>query len=102
MAMSRIVCVLLVLAIVTEAARIDTFNNANCDDSPTNTFLVDGNTCQIFEDQSAVLISEVSSDTRVSIHNQQDCEQYSSVAQMYGRGCVVQGATKLRAVWIQG
>lgn len=99
----NVFCVFLLLCIVTiEAAKIETFNPASCDGSATNTFYVGGNTCQTFNDQGAVRISEVSSDTRVSIHNQRDCEGYSSVAQIYGPGCVVQGATKLRAVWIQG
>ena len=101
--MSRVVCALVVLAMMIntlEAAKIETFNAASCDGSPTNTFLVKHHTCQIFLDQGAVRISEISSGTRVSIHNQQFCEQSSSVGQIYGPGCVVQGSDKLRAVWI--
>ncbi|KAH7280884.1 hypothetical protein KP509_36G019300 [Ceratopteris richardii] len=94
--------ILAMMCFEVQAAKIETFNPASCDGSPTNTFYVGGNTCQTFIDQGAVRISEISSSTRVSVHNQRDCEGYSSVAQIYGPGCVVQGATKLRAVWIQG
>jgi len=86
--------------VVVEAAKIETFNGKSCDGAPTNTFFVGDNTCQNFNDQSAVLISEVSSDTRVSIHNTQGCQAVSQVAQIFGPGCVVQGATALNAVFI--
>lgn len=104
MAIFRVVCVLLLLAAVVtvEAAKIETYNQASCDGAPTNTFLVNGNTCQTFNDQGAVQISDVSDTTRISIHNQQFCESSSQVAQIYGPGCVTQGHTSLRAVWIQG
>ena len=104
MAILRDMCVLLLIAAVVtvEAAKIETYNPASCDGTPTNTFYVNGNTCQTFNDQGAVKISDVSTNTRVSIHNQQFCESSSQVAQIYGPGCVVQGHTALRAVWIQG
>ena len=104
MAILRGVCLLLLIAAVVtvEAAKIETYNSASCDGAPTNTFYVNGNTCQTFNDQGAVKISEVSASTRVSIHNQKFCESSSQVGQIYGPGCVVQGHTSIRAVWIQG
>ena len=104
MAILRVMCVwLLLTAVVTvEAAKIETYNSASCAGAPTNTFYVNGNTCQTFNDQGAVQISDVSASTRVSIHNQKFCKSSSQVAQIYGPGCVGQGHTSLRAVWIQG
>ncbi|KAG6544954.1 hypothetical protein Mapa_013646 [Marchantia paleacea] len=101
MALSRDLCVLLLLAAVTaEAAKIQTYNHKGCSDNPTNTFKVGCNYCQTFFDQSSVKISEVQADTRISVHNQKNCKGYSSVAQIYGGGCVNQGKTKIRAVYI--
>lgn len=94
--------VLLAAACTAEAAKIDTYNPDTCDGNPAYTFYVNGGTCQTFIDQGAVQIGEVSGNTRVTVHNQHDCEQTSKVAQIYGPGCVVQGPMKLRAVWIQG
>jgi len=103
---SGVVAVLVLLAmvsssfVVVEAAKIETYNGKSCTGAPTNTFYVGRNSCQNFNDQSAVKISEVSSDTRVSVHNTKGCKTVSSVAQIYGPGCVVQGATALNAVYI--
>jgi hypothetical protein len=93
-----------VLSSGTEAAKIETWNGPNCGDGgpATNTFFVGGNTCQTFFDEGSVRVSEIDANTRVSVHNQKNCETYSSVGQFYGPGCLTQGATKLRAVWIQG
>lgn len=106
MAVSRVLCALLVLAIAvaTEAAKIETFNDRGCYGSgsgPTNTFKRDSG-CQTFIDQASVLVTEISADTRVSFHNQRDCESKSQVGQVYGPVCSNMGQTKLRAVWIQG
>ncbi|KAH7280851.1 hypothetical protein KP509_36G016800 [Ceratopteris richardii] len=93
---------LLATVMYSEGAKIETFNPRSCNGAPTNTFYVGGNTCQTFFGEGAVRISDVSSSTRISVHNQRNCKGSSSVAQIYGPGCVVQGATKLQAVWIQG
>ncbi|KAG0618607.1 hypothetical protein M758_4G077600 [Ceratodon purpureus] len=103
MAISRALCVLLLLsvaAVSTEAAKIETFNGLGCEGAPTNTFLVNGNQCQTFIDQSSVRVTEINSDVRVSIHNQRNCDTASSVGQAFGPLCFNQGATKIRAVFI--
>ncbi|KAG0578417.1 hypothetical protein KC19_4G021100 [Ceratodon purpureus] len=105
MAISRALCVLLLIGIAssrhsTEAAKIETFNGLGCEGSPTNTFLVNGNQCQTFIDQSSVRVTDINSDVRVSFHNQRNCDTASSVGQAFGPICSNQGATKLRAVFI--
>lgn len=104
---SGVVGVLVLLAmvsssfVVVEAARIETFNAASCDGPPTNTFLLNGNTCQDFNDQGAVRVSEINSDVRVSVHNTEGCQAVSQVGQFFGpTSCSVQGRTALNSVFI--
>ncbi|KAG0617839.1 hypothetical protein M758_4G019100 [Ceratodon purpureus] len=103
MAISRALCVLLLIgvaAVSTEAAIIETFNERGCNGNPTNTFKLNGNQCQTFFGQSSVRVTDINSDIRVSIHNQQNCNTASSVGQAFGPLCFNQGATKIQAVFI--
>ncbi|BBN12894.1 hypothetical protein MPTK1_5g23770 [Marchantia polymorpha subsp. ruderalis] len=101
MALSRHLCVLLLLAAVTaEAAKIQTYKEKGCSGDLTNTFTVVCNSCQTFSDQSSVKISDVQAKNRISIHNRKNCENYSKVAEIHGGACVNQGKAKIRAVYI--
>ncbi|KAG0605305.1 hypothetical protein M758_9G047400 [Ceratodon purpureus] len=103
MAISRALCVLLLLGVVamsTEAIKIETFNDLGCNDPPTNTFFVGRNQCQTFIDQASVRVTEIDTDVRVSFHNQLNCDTASSVGQGFGPQCRNQGGTKIRGVFI--
>lgn len=84
----------------TEAAKIETWNGPNCEGSTTFVFDNVPAGCQTFIDQGSFRVSGINDDTRVSAHNQQFCEAESMVGQFYGPACSTQGATKLRAVYI--
>ncbi|KAL3690239.1 hypothetical protein R1sor_016548 [Riccia sorocarpa] len=55
---------MLLLAVVTaDAATIFTYNVQSCDGSPTNEFRVGDNVCQTFNDQSAISVRDIDSNT---------------------------------------
>lgn len=96
-------CAVLLLAIVsnTEAATIETWNGPNCEGGGTLVFRdVGRGSCTTFIDQGSIRVSGIDANTRVSVHNQRDCETRSMVSQFYGPACATQGRTKLRAVYI--
>ncbi|KAF9002913.1 hypothetical protein BDQ17DRAFT_1480957 [Cyathus striatus] len=47
-----------------------------------------------------VEIFDITSDQRVTVHNQNSCTTASQVGQWYGNVCVLAGATALRSVWV--
>ena len=51
-------------------------------------------------DWGAVQFSDISADTRVSIHNQDGCTGASQVGQGFGPACWLQGATKIRSAFV--
>jgi len=103
---SGVVGVLVLLAmvsssfVVVEAANIDTFNGRSCTGAVTNTYPVSDGKCQNLDNQGAVLISGVSSQTQVTVYNKEGCQAVDQEAHSSGPGCVVQGANALKSVLI--
>jgi hypothetical protein len=86
---------------VAQAIRIEFFTNKACD-SASQTYQP-GN-CNYCADPpgdwGAVRFSDIPSNYRVTIHNQNSCTPGSQVGQGYGPACWLQGGTKLRSAWV--
>ncbi|PPQ69272.1 hypothetical protein CVT24_000078 [Panaeolus cyanescens] len=79
-----------------------TTREGTCGDPPTQEYRgVACNTCVDPPlDWGGAYVFDVSGDTRVSMHNQDNCTPGSQVGQWYGNVCARAGATALRSVWV--
>ena len=110
-------------AATVHGAQVQFFTNKACD-SPSQTYRGGCNFCAdppggtasppftmllmmytmltsfVFVDWGAVRFSDIPSNYRVTVHNQNKCTTKSQVGQGYGAACWRQGATKIRSAWV--
>ncbi|KAK7681751.1 hypothetical protein QCA50_015098 [Cerrena zonata] len=108
-------CVLITAMV--NGAQVEFFTNKACD-SASETYRGDCNFCSdppggkplscseflailsVRTDWGAVRFSDIPSDFRVTVHNQDKCTSASQVGQGFGPACWIQGATKIRSAWV--
>ncbi|KAK7688095.1 hypothetical protein QCA50_008465 [Cerrena zonata] len=88
------------LAATVKGAQVEFFSNKACD-SASQTYRGNCNFCADPPgDWGAVRFSDIPSNFRVTVHNQNGCTSASQVGQGFGPACWLQGATKLRSAWV--